>query len=130
MCSSYLYHPLTSFGVQIIFMVSRGSVASRLHPCLCSDVPAGLRIPQAAPARQTLIFRVVKLWGCEGLLVALLTSTGGAEDFGGFAVVAFESQLECGFMEDERSGMHIGTGLDLPSQRQRGGHGFKLSKAG
>ena len=65
-----------------------------------------------------------------GLLVALLTSTGGAEDFGGFAVVAFERQLECSFMEDERSGMHIGTGLDLPPQRQRGGHGFKLSRRG
>ena len=51
MCNRRLYHPLTTFGVQIIFMVSRGSVASRLHPCLCSDVPAGLRIPQAAPAR-------------------------------------------------------------------------------
>ena len=38
-------------GFRLFFMVSRGSVASRLHPCLCSDVPAGLRIPQAAPAR-------------------------------------------------------------------------------
>ena len=47
MCNRSLYHPLTPFGVQIIFMVSRGSVASRLHPCLCSDVPLGLQIPLA-----------------------------------------------------------------------------------
>ena len=40
-----LYHPLTPFGVQIIFMVSRGSVASRLHPCLPSYVPHGTQIP-------------------------------------------------------------------------------------
>ena len=38
-------HPLTTFGVLIYFMVSRGSVASRLHPCLTSTVPAGLKFP-------------------------------------------------------------------------------------
>ena len=37
------YHPLALLGVQIVFMVSRGSVASRLHPCLFSNVPAGLK---------------------------------------------------------------------------------------
>ena len=42
--------------------------------------------------------------------VVLFTCAGGAEEFGGFAVVAFVRQLERGFMEDERSGMHIGTG--------------------
>ena len=45
-------------------------------------------------------------------------------------MVAFESQLECGFMEDERSGMHIGTGLDLPPQRQRGGAWVQAEQGG
>ncbi len=34
-------------GFRLFFMVSRGSVASRLHPCLCSDVPSGLLFPLA-----------------------------------------------------------------------------------
>ena len=41
MCSSRLYHPLALLGVQIGYMISRGSVALRLHPCLSSDVPDG-----------------------------------------------------------------------------------------
>ena len=47
MCNSRLYHPLTTFGVRIHSMVSRGSAPTPLHPCLCSNVPAGLKIPLA-----------------------------------------------------------------------------------
>ena len=47
MCNRSLYRPLTPFEAQIIFMVSRGSVASRLHPCLPSYVPDGTQVPWA-----------------------------------------------------------------------------------